>query len=51
LAYTTATADLTSIGGPANQTVIDGVVQEVDIATGRGSVPVEQRRSGPLQRQ
>jgi hypothetical protein len=35
LAYTTATADLTSIGGPANQTVIDGVVQEIDIATGR----------------
>ena len=35
LAYTTATADLTSIGGPADQTVINGVVQEVDIATGR----------------
>ncbi len=35
LSYTTATADLTSIGGPANQTVIDGVVQEIDIATGR----------------
>jgi hypothetical protein len=35
LAYTTATADLTSIGGPADQTVIDGVVQEVDIRTGR----------------
>jgi hypothetical protein len=35
LAYTTATADLTSIGGPSDQTVIDGVVQEVDIATGR----------------
>ena len=35
LAYTTATADLTSIGGPANQTVIDGVVQEIDIATGQ----------------
>jgi hypothetical protein len=35
LAYTTATADLTSIGGPANQTVIDGVVQEIDIPTGR----------------
>jgi hypothetical protein len=34
LAYTTATADLTSIGGPANQTVINGVVQEIDIATG-----------------
>ncbi len=35
LAYTTATADLTSIGGPPNQTVIDGVVQEIDIPTGR----------------
>ncbi len=35
LAYTTATADLTSIGGPANQVVIDGVVQEIDIATGK----------------
>jgi hypothetical protein len=35
LAYTTATADLTSIGGPSNQTVIDGVVQEIDIRTGK----------------
>ena len=35
LSYTTATANLTSIGGPANQTVINGVVQEIDIATGR----------------
>ncbi|HEU0250177.1 MAG TPA: arylsulfotransferase family protein, partial [Solirubrobacteraceae bacterium] len=35
LSYTTAAANLTSIGGPANQTVIDGVVQEIDIATGR----------------
>jgi hypothetical protein len=35
LAYTTATADLTSIGGPADQTLINGVVQEIDIATGR----------------
>jgi Arylsulfotransferase (ASST) len=35
LSYTTATANLTSIGGPADQTVIDGVVQEVDIATGQ----------------
>ncbi|HTA13672.1 MAG TPA: arylsulfotransferase family protein [Solirubrobacteraceae bacterium] len=35
LSYTTATANLTSIGGPSNQTVIDGVVQEIDIATGR----------------
>jgi Arylsulfotransferase (ASST) len=35
LAYTTAQADLTSIGGPADQTVIDGVVQEIDIKTGK----------------
>jgi hypothetical protein len=35
LAYTTSTADLTSIGGPADQTVIDGIVQEIDIRTGR----------------
>ncbi len=35
LSYTTATADLSSIGGPADQTVVDGVVQEVDIATGK----------------
>jgi hypothetical protein len=35
LAYATATADLTSIGGPAGQTVIDGIVQEIDIRTGR----------------
>ncbi len=34
LSYTIATANLTSIGGPANQTVIDGVVQEIDIPTG-----------------
>ena len=31
----TATANLTSIGGPADQTVINGVVQEIDIRTGR----------------
>ncbi|MHB8241615.1 MAG: arylsulfotransferase family protein [Solirubrobacteraceae bacterium] len=35
LSYVTATADLTSIGGAANQTVIDGVVQEIDIPTGK----------------
>jgi hypothetical protein len=35
LSYTTATANLTSIGGPADQTVIDGIVQEIDIKTGR----------------
>jgi len=35
LAYTQKTADLTSIGGSAHQKVIDGVVQEIDIATGK----------------
>jgi Arylsulfotransferase (ASST) len=35
LSYTTATADLTSIGGPADQSVINGVVQEIDIKTGK----------------
>ncbi len=35
LAYTTATANLTAIGGPADQEVIDGVVQEIAIRTGR----------------
>jgi hypothetical protein len=35
LSYTTATADLTSIGGPANQTVVNGVVQEINIKTGQ----------------
>ena len=35
LSYTTATANLSSIGGPADQTVINGVVQELDIATGQ----------------
>jgi hypothetical protein len=35
LAYSTATADLTSIGGPADQTVTDGTVQEIDIRTGK----------------
>lgn len=35
LSYTTATANLTSIGGPASQTVIDGIVQDVDIKTGK----------------
>lgn len=32
--YAQATADLTSIGGPANQTVVNGIVQEIDIPTG-----------------
>jgi hypothetical protein len=35
LSYTTTTADLTSIGGPSDQTVINGVVQEIDISTGK----------------
>jgi len=35
LAYTETTANLTSIGGPADQTVIDGIVQEIDIKTGK----------------
>jgi hypothetical protein len=35
LSYTKSTADLTDIGGPANQTVINGVVQEIDIRTGK----------------
>jgi hypothetical protein len=35
LAYHAATADLTSIGGSAHQKVVDGVVQEVDIASGK----------------
>ncbi len=32
---TTTTADLASMGGPADQRVIDGLVQEIDIKTGR----------------
>jgi hypothetical protein len=35
LIYTTSTANLTSIGGPANQTVINGIVQEINIKTGK----------------
>jgi hypothetical protein len=35
LAYTAATADLTALGGSAHQSVIDGVVQEIDIASGK----------------
>jgi hypothetical protein len=35
IAYKQTTANLTSIGGPADQTVIDGVVQEIDIRTGK----------------
>jgi len=35
LADTVTTANLTSIGGPADQRVIDGLVQEIDIRTGQ----------------
>jgi outer membrane protein assembly factor BamB len=35
LADTTTTANLTSIGGPSDQQVIDGIVQEIDIKTGQ----------------
>ncbi|PWI44883.1 arylsulfotransferase family protein [Streptomyces sp. ICBB 8177] len=35
LAYKQRTADLTSIGGSSHQKVLDGVVQEVDIRTGK----------------
>jgi Arylsulfotransferase (ASST) len=32
--FAETTADLTAVGGPPNQTVIDGIVQEIDIPTG-----------------
>ena len=35
LADTIGTANLTSIGGPADQRVLDGIVQEIDIRTGQ----------------
>jgi hypothetical protein len=35
LSYNTGTADLTSLGGLADQTVINGTVQELDIRTGQ----------------
>ncbi len=35
ISYATATANLTSIGGPADQTVINGIVQEINIKTGK----------------
>ena len=35
LAYKQSTADLTSIGGPPNQAVLDGCVQEINIHTGK----------------
>jgi hypothetical protein len=33
--YNTLQADLSSVGGPANGTVNEGVVQEIDVATGK----------------
>src|SRR6202167_4623352 len=35
ISYATATANLTKIGGPADQTVINGIVQEINIKTGK----------------
>ena len=35
LAQKTTTANLTAIGGPADQKIVDGVVQEINIKTGR----------------
>jgi Arylsulfotransferase (ASST) len=35
VANTITTANLTSIGGPADQKVVDSIVQEIDIRTGR----------------
>jgi hypothetical protein len=35
LAYKQSTADLSSIGGPSNQAVINGYVQEINIRTGK----------------
>ena len=35
IAYTASTANLTSIGGPADQAVINGVVQEINVKTGK----------------
>jgi len=52
LAYVTAPADLTEVGGPRNGYVLEGHVQEVDIATGEvlfewaslDEVPVKESR-------
>jgi len=33
-AYNTVPADLSSVGGPANGSVIDGIAQEIDVASG-----------------
>jgi hypothetical protein len=35
ISYAEATADLTSLGGSAHQKVIDGIVQEIDIRSGK----------------
>jgi hypothetical protein len=53
-AYQPVHADLTSIGGPQNGTVLDSIVQEVDITTGRvlwewhalGHVPLSASETG-----
>jgi Arylsulfotransferase (ASST) len=59
-AYQTVRADLSSIGGPKHGSVVDGIVQEIDIRTGRllwewhalGHIPVAEsylhkRRGAP----
>jgi hypothetical protein len=48
LADTTATANLTFIGGHAGQVVADGVVQAIDIKTWPSPDSVGRRRSGPV---
>lgn len=35
ISYDTATADLSSIGGPSDQAVINGIIQEIDVRTGK----------------
>src|SRR5579875_1747103 len=35
ISYDTATADLSSIGGPSHPTVIDGIIQEIAVRTGK----------------
>ncbi len=53
-AYQPAQADLSSVGGPRNGTVLDSIVQEIDIKTGRvlwewhalGHVPLSASETG-----
>lgn len=51
IAYESSTANLTSIGGAANQAVINGVVQEIDIGPARccspGTAPTTSRTGSP----